>query len=1035
MLGFGQTVQMLRDSNCIVSDATSGRSLVGIGNYTQNVSFAASCSLSWGKDNGLCRTRTSLRLGSNQQPMSVRHHLPRRIRPVKTKQAGVLLSLYQTRPALSPARLSAFALTFVFNAACSEELRIARSMVLQYLTVALYLAHLSTAASFESHNAINYISEILFHPSSYSTNRKPSAAPYLNSTTTPEASITTAASASQTLAIIPSSYISYVSDTARSNGYTEAGPGGTGPHPTYSHQNALRNFTKTGNASCTVHIPDASLDWWYPVTYMEAVATLANSWGNYSANSESFVLIPQTTVFDVSQAISGGNGCTYGFTTYTAISYTAWECMPYSEIPTAANTVVLTRSDVRPLPSKMQIAMTDALLYDDFGDVRPPMTTTVSLAPNMTTVATMPTPFVRFSAYEIEQGNSRETVQLDSVHIQPYSIEDVDQHTSVIGPIPGGFMDKLHESGCEAGELFAVVTVIIFVEMYYPRLIEPGWVHWEEPVDGWEEVSDTWGTVEVVSVDVKPHKLTEGGDLPTGIDQNFAPTDSLFAVSDPTSRTRVQTVGSVGTVPIVVGPSSILVVGSQTLRPGGPAITEGGIPIALIPSATAIVVEGTPIPIPQNTRPGRPQTIGTLGSVPVVVGPSSIVVVGTQTLQPGGAPITLGPGSTISLARPGPAVVVGGTTSFITHLPNPRPQAPAPPVLTIGTTTLVPNAATQFYIAPGQTLTPGGTAVVDNTRVSLDALAGFVVVGSSTQSLSPSGQSNKARPQLIFGGSTFTALPTRVQSEQFNENGPGNNGGPRPQRLQDEARPGPTFVISGQTLVPGGAPITVSGSTLSLAPSGAYMVVDGTTTDLASPAAAHVTAPPLSIGNGVFRPLPGTGTTYQIGTALLTPGGSIVVTGTTISLAIGATALVVDGVTSTLAIQAAPVITNPPLLAVGDETFAAEPGTGTAFVIGGQTLTPGGTITVYGTTIILSPLATELVYGSSGRSTTTALFPATTTRGRMTTAMSSASAGPSGETQAVPTSTREGRASQLGSPLTVLICAIGVLGIATVMAC
>ena len=309
-------------------------------------------------------------------------------------------------------------------------------------------------------------------------------------------------------------------------------------------------------------------------------------------------------------------------------------------------------------------------------------------------------------------------------------------------------------------------------------------------------------------------------------------------------------------------------------------------------------------------------------------------------------------------------------------------------------------------------------------RISLDSSAAFVVVGSSTQIL-PTGSTNNGRPELVFGGSSFTALPGSDKpsppQQQNQQNGQDQPGG---------THAGPTFVISGQTLAPGGTPITVAGTVLSLAPSGSFLVVDGATTTLATPAtvaAAHITPPPLTIGNGVFKPLSGTGTTYQIGTTLLTPGGSVVVAGTTISLAAGATALVINGVTTSLAAQAQPVITNPPLLTIGSQTYTAVGGSGTTFIMGGQTLTPGGTITVDGTTIVLSPQATELIYGSSGRSTSTALFPATTTGSTGTTSTASASEGQSGA-QAAPTSTREGSASRMHRPGSVLAAAVGCLG-------
>jgi hypothetical protein len=687
--------------------------------------------------------------------------------------------------------------------------------------------------------------------------------------------------------------------------------------------------------------------------------------------------------------------------------------------------------------------MYEALTWDINLDELPSATIEISIAPNITTVETSATPFVHFTAYEIEHKNSTETVQLSSVYVQPYWQKGIEHDTIATGPIPREFMNQIPQSACDAGNLQAVVTVIILVNMFYVNqpTFAPGIVHWESTALGWDDdpvealdqslsnlvpqVMTDWVLSDIVTkptiVNVKPNQTPNPvPTTKTGGDNGFKAPPSV-----PSFR---QTVGTIGKAPIVIGASSVVVVGSQTLRPGGPTVTVGGTPVALDASATEIIVGGSMLPLPLIQNPGLQQTVGTLGTVPVVLGPSSVVVIGTQTLQPGGAAVTVRPGTTVALAPSATALIIGGTTSLLPHIIEPAVQAPAPPaaqrpppVLTIDSTTLVPNAATQFFIGPGQTLTPGGVVNVDGVKVSLDPSAYFVVIGSSTQILSAPGPASvktiNRSPELVFGGSTFTALPTDSSSDSSKDvNLPGS---------------GPTFVIAGQTLIPGGTPITVSGTELSLAPSASFLVVDHTTVTIATPAAvvaAEVSPPPLTIDNDIFQPLPGTGTTYQIGETLLTPGGSVVVAGTTISLASGATALIVNGVTSTLMPQAQPIITNPPLLTVGTRTYTASPGTGTAFVIEGDTLTPGGTITVDGTTIVLSPQATELVYGSSGHSTSTVLFPATTTKGT-STSTASASQRQSGEDgQAVPTSTREGLASRPGKYYSVLLVTIGCLG-------
>jgi hypothetical protein len=191
----------------------------------------------------------------------------------------------------------------------------------------------------------------------------------------------------------------------------------------------------------------------------------------------------------------------------------------------------------------------------------------------------------------------------------------------------------------------------------------------------------------------------------------------------------------------------------------------------------------------------------------------------------------------------------------------------------------------------------------------------------------------------------------------------------------------------------------------------------------------------LTIGDVTFRPLPGTGTTYLIGSILLTPSGSIVIASTTISLAPGATALVINGQTSFISPVTEPIITNPPLLTIGSQTHTALSGGGTTFIIGGQTLTPGGGITVDGTTISLASGATQLVYGSAGKSTTGVLFPATTTLtgvGKVTGKQSATAGAKVSEFngQAAATNSRQGAASrQLVSESWMLPAFCGILGL------
>lgn len=623
----------------------------------------------------------------------------------------------------------------------------------------------------------------------------------------------------------------------------------------------------------------------------------------------------------------------------------------------------------------------------------------------LTPTRTSATPFLYFTAYEVESAVvvtaddghidssvTTQTFNLPSAHAYPYWLKGIEDYATATGVIPAEFLQEIPQSACSAGNFQAVVTVLFVVDLIYINrpIGQPFLVHVESSVTGFEVLATD--EPPVIIFDTAKPKTTPYVNTPTiehsakgfssskGAIQSMAHETAATStrtgdnvhnagsgvsqgITSPEQTTRV-TVGTIGTAPVVIiGPSSVVIVGSQTLQPGGPAITVGGQPVFLPPSATAIVVGGTTSGLPQVLTPTtqhQPPPILTIGSSTLTGNAATQYFIAPgQTLTAGGTVVI--DDTTISLAPSASFIVIGGSTQLL------APAATAAPEIIIGGSAITANSgnpgAAPTFVISGTTLAPGQVRTIDGTIVSLAPSGSFIVIGGSTQMLPNAvAPTITAPPEIVVGGSTFTAQL-------------GNPDG------------APTFVVSGQTLVPNQV-ITVDGTTISLGPSGSFVVVNGATSSIPNLAAAQITAPPLTIGNVVFTALPGSGTTYVIGAYTLTPGGVITVADTTISLAPGATAVILNGITTLLpmATSQAPIITNPPLLTIGSQTFTAVPGSGTMFVIGFETLTPGGTITVAGTTIILAPGATELTYGSSGKTTSMALFPATTTRSSKTTA-------------------------------------------------
>jgi hypothetical protein len=284
--------------------------------------------------------------------------------------------------------------------------------------------------------------------------------------------------------------------------------------------------------------------------------------------------------------------------------------------------------------------------------------------------------------------------------------------------------------------------------------------------------------------------------------------------------------------------------------------------------------------------------------------------------RPSGVPVTIGSDTfTLRPAQPTP----------ISNPDRPSEQDQAPPVIVIGT----------------QTLTQGQSTVINGVPVVVPSDGGGtrIVVGGTTIAVNngPTGA-----PILTVGQTTVTANP---QGQ---------------------------FVVGTETLKPGGPAITVDGSTLSLAPSGAIAIVNGVTQTLAQEPA--ITPPPvLTVGGRVISATVLDGTTqYMVGSQTLAPGSPITLDGTTFELpsAPSARIVLVNGATSTLT----------PGQPLGAQLVTATLQSGTtAYVFAaGQTLTPGGVLTIAGTTFSMPASGSGSVVVINGVSSTLLAAPATT---------------------------------------------------------
>jgi hypothetical protein len=142
----------------------------------------------------------------------------------------------------------------------------------------------------------------------------------------------------------------------------------------------------------------------------------------------------------------------------------------------------------------------------------------------------------------------------------------------------------------------------------------------------------------------------------------------------------------------------------------------------------------------------------------LVANSASAYVIGTQSLVPGGAAITIS-GTTLSLASSDAAIIVDGQTYTSDYEPV-LPSA-SPALATVDGQIVSLNSA-GAYVIGSQTLTVGGPVItVDGTPVSLETVGTGVglVVGGSTEGLTvvkPS--STLGLGEIIY--SVFGPLPT-----------------------------------------------------------------------------------------------------------------------------------------------------------------------------------------------------------------------------------------------------------------------------------
>ncbi|MCJ1263024.1 hypothetical protein MMC22_002894 [Lobaria immixta] len=286
-----------------------------------------------------------------------------------------------------------------------------------------------------------------------------------------------------------------------------------------------------------------------------------------------------------------------------------------------------------------------------------------------------------------------------------------------------------------------------------------------------------------------------------------------------------------------------------------------------------------------------------------------------------------------------PTITSIGTGNPDANDRSPADSPPVIPIIKLGSQIIAANSALEFELG-SQTLVPGGDPIIfSSTTYSLAPSATAIIVNAVSSALIPVSLQGL---RTVIGDGLYGLSHLADGSD-----------------LQVANNPSP-YIVGGQTVKPGFAPILVSGTTYSLDYSASTIFVNNVASPLAKFEESRPRfAPILSIGSE--RLTANAASEYIVNGQTLSPAGSpIVVSGTTYSLADQASELVFNGVTSTLAANQQINLPSRRVLSIGSLLLTAD--AKSDYILDSQTLSPGGNpIVVSGTTYSLDPQASFLV--------------------------------------------------------------------------
>lgn len=277
-----------------------------------------------------------------------------------------------------------------------------------------------------------------------------------------------------------------------------------------------------------------------------------------------------------------------------------------------------------------------------------------------------------------------------------------------------------------------------------------------------------------------------------------------------------------------VNTNPIYHVGSQTLVPGGPAVTINNVPYALAPSGNAIAAGTKTVPI-------QPPPAGTLPDIQIEgktyqANKNSQYIVGDQTLRPNGPPAVIDH-VTYSIAPSASAIVSSGHTVTL------APSRQDPAAVIIDNQSFSQDTRPRITIH-GQEIVAGGPSItIDHTPYALASAGDTLIAGTSAIPLethavpqrggNPTSPNNNSHNDnagsndmaLIIknpgsGAASTIPIPHPSSPDQYAENA--ENAVLTIAGKTYTADSSSRFIIGSQTLTPGSPAITVAGTSYSL---------------------------------------------------------------------------------------------------------------------------------------------------------------------------------------------------------------------------